>query len=75
MVVEIIKTTAINFLQRTHIIVLNNRSVVEIATSFNILYNSPEDGHQIGRNMSRWRVKLKTSWIFDAQDSFTNKPW
>jgi hypothetical protein len=31
----------------------HNRSVVEIATSFNILYDSPEDAHQIGRNMSR----------------------
>jgi hypothetical protein len=31
----------------------HNGSVVEIATSYNILYDSPEDGHQIGRNMSR----------------------
>jgi hypothetical protein len=26
---------------------------VEIENSFNILYDSPEDGHQIGRNMLR----------------------
>jgi hypothetical protein len=29
------------------------QNIVEIATSFNILYGSPEDGHQIGRNMLR----------------------
>jgi hypothetical protein len=32
-----------------HIIVLHNESVVEIATSCNILYDSLDDGHQIGR--------------------------
>jgi hypothetical protein len=31
----------------------HNESVVEIATSFNILYDSLEDGHQIGRNVLR----------------------
>jgi hypothetical protein len=39
----------------SHIIILNNGSVVEIeiAISVHILYYSPEDGHQIGRNMLR----------------------
>jgi hypothetical protein len=42
MVVKII----ISCLQLTH-----NGSIVEIATSFNIFYDLPEDGHQIGRKM------------------------
>jgi hypothetical protein len=48
------KTTTISCLQLTHIIVLkHNGSVVEIATTFNILYDSLEDSHQIGRDMLR----------------------
>jgi hypothetical protein len=36
----------------THNCIKHNGSFVEIATSFSILHDSLEDGHQIGRNMS-----------------------
>jgi hypothetical protein len=47
------KTTEIGCLELTHNCTKYNGYVVEIATYFNILYDSPEDGHQMGRNMSR----------------------
>jgi hypothetical protein len=59
----------------THNCTKYNGSVVETATSFNILYDSLRMAIRYAEKCCDKKYKYKTSWIFVAKDSFTDNPW